>query len=309
MTVTSTVPTSCAGVVNVSSVPSSETESASIGSEPSTDTVASSVKPVPVTVTTVPPATGPLSGSSAVIVGTASGPAFGPTAAEARLTTAVPAAGRSATRSARCVKTPSALVSCTLACSDTTVVRALASGVTTVSPRPATTWLIGATTCASTGFTMGRTWPTGTGTPSTVTERPCSEAVSCVTTPCSAVVTAGRSCVVSASVMYGSSSVFAGRLLMSSPAFVSTAATSTVIAPVCRFAVIEPSALVTSPVAESSTVTRFGMPSTSTSGPSTASRSSRLSTVGWSVPSVVRRSVTVAPSAGLVSDRSSPAMP
>ena len=73
VTVTAMVPSTCAGVVNVSDVPSAASASGVIGAEPSTETVEPAVKPVPVMVTAVPPPTGPSSGVIVARTGAASG--------------------------------------------------------------------------------------------------------------------------------------------------------------------------------------------------------------------------------------------
>ena len=73
VTVTGTVPGTCAGDVYVSDVPSVAIVSGVIGAEPSTETVEPAVKPVPVTVTAVPPPAGPTSGSMSVSTGAVAG--------------------------------------------------------------------------------------------------------------------------------------------------------------------------------------------------------------------------------------------
>ena len=308
VTVTGTGPAAWAGVTKVSDVPSPETAVGVIGAPPSTLTRESAVKAEPVSVTAVPPATGPSTGVMPVSVGAASGPAFGPTEAEAS-STAVPAwrTPSRPTRRALCVKVPPAVV-LLLTRSDTTPVSAVASGVTTVLPRPVRTVFTGARTVASTVLSTGLRTPRSTGTrrPRTLTVAPTPFRllVSWVTRFCTAVVRAGSSCVVSAVVMYGVRSVPAGRLLRATPCDARAEGTSSVIAPVCRFAVIDPSALVTV-VSELPRVVRFGRPVTWTVGPSRRVRVAGIaSTVGCRPVRVERRPLIVVARTGLVRLRS-----
>ena len=76
VTVTSTGPTACAGVVKVSELPLAAMVSGVIGALPSTETVLPAVKSLPVIVTTVPPTVGPLSGAMPVVVGAGTGGAM-----------------------------------------------------------------------------------------------------------------------------------------------------------------------------------------------------------------------------------------
>ena len=73
VTVTGTVPATCAGAVYVSEVPSAAITVGVIGAEPSTETVEPASKPVPVIVTAVPPPAGPSSGAIVASTGAARG--------------------------------------------------------------------------------------------------------------------------------------------------------------------------------------------------------------------------------------------
>ena len=68
---TSTAPAESAGVVAASESPPGSTTT-SVAGTPPTDTVVPAPNPLPVTVTLVPPAVGPLSGSTEETVGTGS---------------------------------------------------------------------------------------------------------------------------------------------------------------------------------------------------------------------------------------------
>jgi hypothetical protein len=98
----------------------------------------------------------------------------------------------------------------------------------------------------------------------------------------------------------------AGSVAMSTPWAARAEGTSIVIAPVCRFAVIDPLALVTV-VSELPMVVRFGTPVTTASEPTAGMaliRPGRASTVGWRLVRVPRRPLIVVARAGLVRLRS-----